>query len=527
MSARATETGRGWRLSRPLSAAMLLGLALALLGGCVDEDVFVERAFDEPTDLENRFLGYFGDPADKLTACGNCHATYQGGWVQTGHADAWAGLQSSDHAADYCEPCHTISEAGNTLEGEVGWVLTGDPRYHDVQCESCHGSGWQHVNDPKVETAPLCSVEAATDATVGCGECHAGEHHPFVEQWESSRHGTTPAWEESSSTRTSSRCTPCHEGKGALVATFGEYSNYLEKSGTDPLPIMCVVCHDPHSAEFEGQLRASIAAHDRTNLCVGCHANRGMPPSSHGPHGAQGLLVLGEGVGWIPPDYLAPSVDPFLPEAHAHGGSGNEELCATCHVARFSITEPEAFNSVGHTFQAIACLDEEGKPTTEEECDVTERDFRACTECHASEEEARTDFLDLKAELNVLLDSLWTDTNGDCVMDPFPTDAGLLPRVVALGDTTDLDPRDDLITVAEGAYWNAQLAYTSDRECFGEAHLYVGLAGEDTVPGTLPPEIGIHASAHKASGEGVHNPELLEALLSASIEAVVRFYFPL
>jgi hypothetical protein len=54
----------------------------------------------------------------------------------------------------------------------------------------------------------------------------------------------------------------------------------------------------------------------------------------------------------------------------------------------------------------------------------------------------------------------------------------------------------------------------------------VGLAGEDTIPGTTPPEIGIHASAHKASGEGVHNPELLEALLNASIEAVFRFYFP-
>ncbi len=36
---------------------------------------------------------------------------------------------------------------------------------------------------------------------------------------------------------------------------------------------------------------------------------------------------------------------------------------------------------------------------------------------------------------------------------------------------------------------------------------------------------GIEWSAHKASGDGVHNPNFLEALLVASIEAMLAEYF--
>ena len=36
---------------------------------------------------------------------------------------------------------------------------------------------------------------------------------------------------------------------------------------------------------------------------------------------------------------------------------------------------------------------------------------------------------------------------------------------------------------------------------------------------------GIHWSAHKASGDGVHNPNFLEDLLEASIEAMLQTYF--
>jgi hypothetical protein len=173
-------------------------------------------------------------------------------------------------------------------------------------------------------------------------------------------------------------------------------------------------------------------------------------------------------------------------------------------VASFVVTEPEFFQSVGHKFEAISCLDENGLPA-EGPCANEERDFRACVECHGSEEAALGDYEKFLAELNGWLDQLWVDTDENAVMDE--TDEGLLPMVVAMGDPEELDPSDELVTVAEGALFNAQLAYTSERTFWADFVVF-----------------DVEVSAHKASGNGAHNPWLLEALLRASIDAVIERY---
>lgn len=516
MLRRATDTRWGWQrlCLLPLAALLLAGGST----GCVDEEtVFAERPpFQDPIDSQNNFLGYV-DSDTKLTSCGNCHATFQAGWVATGHAEAWAGLQSSDHAQAFCEGCHTISDLGNGLTQTAGYPAVrgevGAERYQDVQCESCHGSGWDHVNDPTAANAPLCSALAATDATTGCGECHNGTHHPFVEQWELSGHANTSF----ASGRVG--CDECHEGKRALVRKFFETSNYVEKNDPEPLAIVCIVCHDPHGTDFAGNLRAPIdvAGGDLVlpptdHLCYGCHSRQGTPPSSHGPHAAQGPLVLQTDIGWIPGGFQAP------PRGSHGSPSSNEELCVTCHVVEYEISDPETggflFNSVGHTFEAMPCLNEQGIPDPTLECEIGVRDVKGCLECHSNEDQVRG-LLDLLLDdLSILLDQLWFDTDGDNVMDA--SDAGLLPQVIALGDTTDLDPRDNLVTVAEGAMWNAQVAHTELQPWFADAVVYEGLAGAD--------QAGIHWSAHVASGNGVHNPRFLKALLEASIEAVIAEY---
>ncbi len=505
-----------------LPVAMLLGLVF--LAGCTDDEVFVGRPiFDQPTDQVNKFLGYVGDPADKLPTCGNCHATFLAQWRTHGHSDAWAGLQSSGHAAAYCDACHTVSENGNPAEGDAGWVATQDERYLDVQCESCHGSGWEHVNALTAATAPLCSVLADEAATTGCGECHAGTHHPFVEQWSVSAHGNT-----SSYARGRADCQECHEGRVALEQKFAEQGDYLEKDGAETQSIFCVVCHDSHGSEYEAHLRAPIDVASPDHLCIRCHARRGTPPSSHGAHAAQGLLLLQEDIGWLPVDFEAP--DP-----PAHGNIAiNEELCITCHVVHFEVTDPatgdHVFTSVGHTFEAIPCLDAEGIPEPPgTDCLLTDRDFRACAGCHTDEATARNLFVENRDSINVLLDQLWVDTDDDGVVDPAPEDAGLIPMVVArafvdAADTLDLDNRDGLITVAEGVFWNALIAHTHEREYFAGAMIYEGLAGEDEddPPDGVPD--GIEWDTHETSGDGVHNPDFVKQLLEASIQALIDYY---
>ncbi|NNM07291.1 MAG: hypothetical protein HKO65_19515, partial [Gemmatimonadetes bacterium] len=254
--------------------------------GCVDGDtIYSEQpAWEEAPPEALGFLGYELFNSGQ-TLCGQCHAGVQAEWIGTAHADAWAGLQSSGHAASYCEGCHTVGALGNAVTNpNVGWAVTNDPRFHDVQCESCHGPGISHVSAPAAER-PLASFEAGTNVQNGCGECHNGTHHPFVEQWAQSAHGAGPNTAYAGSRGS---CARCHEGQAALEQTFGVDAEYLEKGDGEIRTITCVVCHDPHGSPFDGQLRASINVPDRTNLCMTCHTRRGEPWSSHGPHAAQG-----------------------------------------------------------------------------------------------------------------------------------------------------------------------------------------------------------------------------------------------
>jgi predicted CXXCH cytochrome family protein len=443
--------------------------------------------------------------------------------------DAWATLQASGHAQAFCNGCHAISELGNALDAAGGINVVDHERYYDVQCENCHGPGLAHVENPDFGPAQPAAMLAVDDVT-GCGECHQGTHHPYVEQWAESAHGLVPSL---SHVGTNAACLPCHEGKAALTAKFGETADYVEKSQAAGMPITCGVCHDPHGSGFEANLRADITVPTLDNFCVKCHARSGVPPSARGPHAAQGFLVLSDNVGWIPPGFAETFGEPVVT---SHGRpESNPRLCVTCHVARFDVTDQLTgdflLTSVGHSFEAIPCLDPvTGLPDGRTDCPATERFFGhagatleeggcATSTCHSNNPDAaRSAYLVVLTRLNDLLDDIWEDVNGNSVLDTFPVDRGVLPQALAATwpDTSVLDPRDKLITAAEGTLYNAQLAFTSDRTHFSSGRVYVGIAG--TALG------GITFSAHATSGNGVHNPFLLEALLRFSIRAVEDEY---
>ena len=167
--------------------------------GCVDEGgLYPEQpSWAQGNDAALGFLGY-SDAGEKTPTCWSCHPGMQAGWQETAHADAWETLQNSGHAADYCEPCHTVGSLGNSSTNpDAGFAATHEDRYLDVQCESCHGPGLPHVSNPAA-IQPRASFEAGVDAQNGCGECHEGTHHPFVEQWSQSAHGTGPHTEYAS-----------------------------------------------------------------------------------------------------------------------------------------------------------------------------------------------------------------------------------------------------------------------------------------------------------------------------------------
>lgn len=450
-------------IRRILQVSFCLSGVGVVASGCIDGDAVYDRLreFEDPPAAAAGFLGYTNG-TDQLPLCGNCHIGQQAEWSHTKHANAWNALQEGP-ADPSCEACHTVGARGNVVTDEnVAWAATGDARYHDVQCESCHGPGLEHITNPDA-SQPLPSIKVGVGLTNGCGECHTGNHQPFVEEWSQSGHGDMNPFPQ-----TRAACVQCHEARGVFSA-WGIRSEYLERHGTDPLPITCPVCHDPHDATNPHQLRYPIdEPNTDINLCMKCHQRGGVPDAiSPLPHSPQGPLLLGT-AGWRPPNFSF--ADDTI--VATHGTTANPRLCAGCHVNRLEVTDLETgqfvFQSTGHLFRPIPCLDADGIPTPAQDCDVSDRSFAACSisGCHGSQSLARSAFVLARGRLDGLVAAL----------------DSLLAQVPA----SEFDFNDEVLTTAEGARFNSSMA--------------------------------------SLTGSAVHNPFLMEALLNASIQEVKSEY---
>jgi len=482
------------QLTSQYKAVTMGGLVVAAglaFGACTETEyreviVEVEKPlYEEIPPAAAGFVGYGTEDAVEVhfTVCGNCHVGLQSRWAGTDHADAWASLQSSDHAAEYCEGCHTVSELGNDAVGDVGWTSTADTRFYDVQCESCHGGSKGHVDDPDL-LQPLASIAVSEDD--GCGQCHQGGHHPFVEEWSNSSHANLSGYPKGRDD-----CGPCHRGQLALEG-FGVTSDYKEKDGPG-MDLVCAVCHDPHSAHNSGQLRVTIHTQSTAqHLCSRCHDRRSEPDpgSTHGlgPHSPESGLIDGQ-AGWIAPGMTTDKI------RGTHSSAANEKLCATCHVNTYTTTDEngDVFHSTGHRFVAIPCVDSFGVPV-DGPCAVTTtaRSFSGCTGggCHGDETAAWSALTSAGADI--------IDEVEDAISQLEQVDPNLdLPG-------GEIDAADGVITTAEGLFFNVNLAIFPDGIHDGHAPAVIDL---DMVAGTT-----------------THNPFLLRTLLTASINAVGQVY---
>jgi len=470
--------------SRTTMAALLL---LAGAAGCTDEKiVYRDRPlFETPAATAAGFVGY-QSTTSKTPTCGACHVEVLGKWKETKHANAWATLQANAGKKGYCEACHTVNNNGNGKTDTIaGWRSTKDARYQDVQCESCHGAGTAHITNPTKANVPLVSLKAGSGFSNGCGACHSGVHNPFYDEWKVSGHGTlakskASAWRASAD---SAYCQGCHTGQGAL-ANWGiaQRTNYQEKAKGrgDTLTITCAICHDPHAKNNNAQLRFSIAVNNtEQNLCMKCHNRRSVPDptSSRGAHSAEGALLTGE-FGWVPPGMEIPAGVSKI--TTTHGSTANPRLCAGCHVNKYTVTDATGSfqqNVTGHRFLPTPCVDANGAPTADQNCTSDKRSFKSCATggCHGSEAAARS--AELVAETRVR--TLATEVNR-------------LVALVRVQRPTEFSTTDNKITTAEGANFNSASVY--------------------------------NATTGSATAAVIHNPYLVEALLTASIAQLKKDY---
>ena len=483
------------RSTRLAITSLLAGVTGITMAGCSDDVVYRDREpFNPPPAAAKGFLGYYDDAA-KQTTCGNCHVDYQARWSGTHHARAYTTLNANAGKQDSCFSCHTVTGNGNVASGtSAGHDAVKNAAYFDVQCESCHGPGLEHVEGVGQASVVRPLAKLASTGTGTCSDCHSGSHHPFAAEWSGSRHSTVSA-----SRATNASCAGCHESRQALLK-WGEDVNFAEKAtATNYLPVAtCATCHDPHGTANPAQLRFPVTSQDpEQNLCMKCHMRRAEPepPATASPHAPQGAVLLGI-AGWRPPGFAYDTASIY----GTHATEKNPRLCAGCHVTKFTVndklTGSFVFQATGHLMRPVPCLNAQGVPTADKTCayTTTARSWQSCTQsgCHANAAAANNAFNTVRARMKFLTDQLWQNLNNDGTLQAAPTDGGLLPTLRAQRPT-EWSSADNAISPAEGAEFNARLC-------------------------------GEYGQSNSDNSKGVHNPFLCEALLISTISYIKSHY---
>jgi len=204
--------------------------------------------------------------------------------------------------ADTCIACHDEVEK-SYVDSPHGKAANPRAPAAMHQCETCHGPGEKHVDDPAVNTSiRKFSKMAPRDVNGVCLSCHTGSPHT--------------AWQGSSHDARNLACTTCHS-----VHTPHSETAHLKTTTEIQL---CATCHKVQAAKIQ---RAShmplIEGHMRCSSC-------------HEPHGSTNVRLLKVG-NWINESCVSCHTEkrgPFLFE-HAAG----RESCITCHDPHGSLND--------------------------------------------------------------------------------------------------------------------------------------------------------------------------------------------
>jgi len=203
-----------------------------------------------------------------------------------------------------CLSCH--DEAMGAYKDSPHHVAA-DPRSPAATqgCESCHGPGSKHVEDPTSVKPMSFASMTAEQADATCITCHSKGEHAL---WDGSQHEArgvacitchsvhTPVSETASLKKKTQTdiCASCHRDKVSKV----------DRSGHMPVregKMECSTCHNIHGTTNVKLLRAGDSIADS---CVSCHADKRGPflwehapgrdgcVTCHDPHGSSNDRML-------------------------------------------------------------------------------------------------------------------------------------------------------------------------------------------------------------------------------------------
>ncbi|HVS01876.1 MAG TPA: DmsE family decaheme c-type cytochrome [Thermoanaerobaculia bacterium] len=177
--------------------------------------------------------------------------------------------------SETCLGCH------DTLDATLARTPHGSRHFLEIGvhgCETCHGPGSVHVEDPDVEAhQPSLERLSAQQQTAVCRSCHDGREQFF---WEGSKHA-----------RRDLSCLTCHsihsaqsnDGQLRLASDVEQCATCHKdvraetwKSSHHPIregKITCADCHNPHGGPAEKMVRADSV----NDLCYSCHTEKRGP----------------------------------------------------------------------------------------------------------------------------------------------------------------------------------------------------------------------------------------------------------
>lgn len=143
------------------------------LGPDVDDDETAGRAYGRYLDrvtrekLLERIPRLPGDKFAGTKTCGSCHSEAYAVWQKSEHSHALKTLEDEKHDRDPdCTACHVVG-----LEFDTGFQdRAKTPDLANVGCESCHGAGLDHAENPSVKMGKV--------GEASCMKCHTKEHSP-------------------------------------------------------------------------------------------------------------------------------------------------------------------------------------------------------------------------------------------------------------------------------------------------------------------------------------------------------------
>ena len=200
-------------------------------------------------------------------------------WPGTAGADAKRQApapQSGYVGADTCATCHEGYDK-NIAATKHGFAHNPRTPAATQGCESCHGPGEAHVNDPEKVKPILLKTVPADQANAQCQACHNRSQHAL---WDGSQHQNRKvACRDCHSVHSSegpnllraktemATCATCHQ---AITNRQLRFSHMPVREGK----MQCSSCHNVHGSVNVRLLRTGTTV---DQSCTSCHTDKRGP----------------------------------------------------------------------------------------------------------------------------------------------------------------------------------------------------------------------------------------------------------